>query len=571
MTMINGYKIAIPEEKLDSMINQQMMPIEMVNADFDGYIHLAEGDKKALTHLIKAARIINDVALEQDHPLNKFLKKRLEDAAEENSHAAKALKIFNSLNGVSGLNGIDPDPVEIFEGVHAYKGRNFYPQDLSVDEFHDILKKMLQNGLIDQVRKIVSARSMVRRDGDILKAIDYTEYFAREFSDIANELEVAAHYSTNHAFNDFLGWQAQALLQNNEDMDMLADKHWAVLQDTPLEFTLSRENYDDEMTPTIFENSELVALLEKYNIEVTPKDMLGARVGIVNKKGTDLILTFKDQMANLAKLMPFADKYTQKINQGNDVKQTLVDVDLVTLQGDYAQCRGSITLAQNLPNDYQLSVKTGGGRRNVYHRQVRMSGDKERTKRLLDALLAKDFHQYFADEAEHIFIIGHENGHSLGPDSTYKTALGIYQHTIEENKADVVSIAMMPEYVKAGVIDATTLKKVYISWIVRLFPKAKPQLIQPHRVADLIHFNYLLKHGAIAVNGENKITVNFEKLPTVMNKILEETIAVQLSKSPQKAQKFIDENSEWNSLHDYIATTLQKLGIKCYKDIRTYL
>ena len=571
MTTINGYNIALPETTLDKMLNEQMMPIEMINEDFAGYQALAEGDKKALTSLIRAARIINDVALEQDHPMNLTLKKGLEKQAKESSHAAKALKLFNSLNGVAGLNGIDPEPVEIFEDVHIYKGRNFYPTDLSVSEFHSILERMIKQGRLDEVRQIVSARTMVRRKGEDLVAIDYTEYFAKEFSAAANELELAAHYSTNHAFNDFLGWQAQALLQNNEDMDMLADKHWAVLQDTPLEFTLSRENYDDEMTPTIFENNALRALLEERQIDVTPKDMLGARVGIINKKGTDLILTFKEQMAKLAGLMPYADKYEQKINSGDEVKQTMVDVDLATLQGDYAQCRGAITTAQNLPNDDKLSVKTGGGRRNVYHRQVRMSGDKERTKRLLEALLDKDFHQYYDEEAEHIFVIGHENGHSLGPDNSYKKALGVYQHTVEENKADVVSIAMMPQYVKVGIIDEVTLKKVYVTWIVRLLLKAKPQLIQPHRMGDLIHFNYLMKHGAIEMTAENKLKVHFEKMPAVMNKILEETIAVQLSRSPQKAKEFIDENTEWNTLHDYIAKTLQGLGIKCYKDIRTHL
>ena len=430
---------------------------------------------------------------------------------------------------------------------------------------------MIQAGKIDEVQKIVSARTMVRRSGDELKAIDYTAYFAKEFSEMANELEVAAHYSTDETFNDYLGWQAQALLQNNEDMDMLADKHWAVLQDTPLEFTLSRENYDDELTPTIFDNAELTALLETHGILPTPKDMLGARAGIVNKAGTALILKFKEQMSKLAKLMPLADRYEQKIDNGDEVKQTMVDVDLATLQGDYAQCRGGITTAQNLPNDDKLSVKTGGGRRNVYHRQVRMSGDKERTKRMLEALLEQEFHRYYDPEAEHIFVIGHENGHSLGPDSTFKTALGLYQHIIEENKADVVSITMMPQYVKAGVIDEEMLKKVYVTWVMRLLLKAKPQRIQPHRVGDLIHFNYLLSHGAIEMTPENKIKFNFDKFPEVMGKILTETIEVQLSKSPARALKFIEDNSEWSSLHEYIAQTLQDLGIKPYKDIRTYL
>jgi len=571
MTKIDGFEIALSEEYLDKIINQQMLPIEMIDRSFDGYQRLAEGDKKALDHLIKAARILNNVALEQDHPLNLKLKKWLEQEADVNSHAAKALKLFNSFNGVAGLNGIDEKPIEIFNNVHIYKGRNFYPTDLSIEEFHQIIRKMIEQGETEEVRKILSARTMVRRKDDKLTAVDYTQFFAKAFSDMANELEVAAHYSTNDEFNDYLGWQAQALLQNNEDMDMLADKHWAVLQNTPLEFTLSRENYDDEVTPSIFDNDKLVALLEEHNIFPIAKDMLGARVGIVNQKGTDLILQFKSQMSQLAKLMPFTDRYEQKIDSGDEVKQTMVDVDLATLQGDYAQCRGGITTAQNLPNDDKLSVKTGGGRRNVYHRQVRMSGDKNLTKVKLDALLEKEFHKYYDDEAEHIFVIGHENGHSLGPDSSYKDSLGVYKHIIEENKADVVSIAMMPQYVKSGVIDEITLRKVYVTWIMRLLLKAKPQQIQPHRVGDLIHFNYMLKHGAIKINADNKISIDFELMPKIMNKILEETIAIQLSKSPRKAKQFIDENSEWNELHDYIANTLVKIGIKPYKDIRTYL
>ena len=70
---------------------------------------------------------------------------------------------------------------------------------------------------------------------------------------------------------------------------------------------------------------------------------------------------------------------------------------------------------------------------------------------------------------------------------------------------------------------------------------------------------------------ENKIKFNFDKFPEVMGKILTETIEVQLSKSPARALKFIEDNSDWSSLHEYIAQTLQNLGIKPYKDIRTYL
>lgn len=568
---INGYTLAYSEAELDKMLGEQMLPIELIDEKFPGFQALDDGDKKALHHLMNAGRILNDVALEQDHPLNRSLKKELEKASANSAHAAKALRLFNSLNGVEGLNGVDPEPIRIFSEVRAFKGRNFYPQDLSVDEFHSILRQMLRAGKMAEVKKILSSRTIVRRRGQELEAVDYTEYFAAEFSAAANELEVAAHYATDALFKDFLGWQAQALLQNNEDMDMLADRHWAQMQETNLEFTLSRENYDDEMTPTVFDNKELCAELDAAGIEVNSKDMLGVRVGINNREGTALILKFKEQMAQLAKKMPYAGRYTQSVASGDGLKQTMVDADLSGLFGDYAQCRGGITIAQNLPNNDKLSIKLGGGRRNVYHRQVRQSHDKARTQQLLNALVDKSLHQYFNPEAEHIFVIGHENGHSLGPDSQYQNALGIYKHVIEENKADVISIAFMPEYVKSGVISEQTLKEVYTTWIVRLFLKSRPQLIQPHRVADLIHFNYLLERGAISFSEEGKLRIDFGKVQSAMFNILEETIDVQLSKSPEKAQAFIDKYSTWGDIHEHIAATQKALGVKPYKEIRIYL
>lgn len=184
--------------------------------------------------------------------------------------------------------------------------------------------------------------------------------------------------------------------------------------DNQLEFTLGRESYDDELTATIYDNPELMKLINEHQIEVNPKDMLGVRVGIINREGTGLILKFKEHMPELAKLMPWADRYHQSVSDGEELKQTMVDVDLVALTGDYAQCRGAITTAQNLPNNDKLSIKTGGGHRNAYHRQVRKSVDVERNRKLLEKLVAPELHRYFDLEADHLFVIGHENGTRSG-------------------------------------------------------------------------------------------------------------------------------------------------------------
>ena len=59
---------------------------------------------------------------------------------------------------------------------------------------------------------------------------------------MADELIKASKVSTNSDFNEFLKLQANALLNADPMLDAYADKKWAELQDTPLEFTITREN-----------------------------------------------------------------------------------------------------------------------------------------------------------------------------------------------------------------------------------------------------------------------------------------------------------------------------------------
>lgn len=572
MTTYNGYELNYSIEELQKMTTSETTNVVLLAKDSFAYLNLDDTEKKVLEHLVKAAKILNNVALKQDNSENIILKSLLEERALKNDeHAKLALKLFNSINGVYGLNGIDEKPVAIFKNLTTPKGKNFYPKDLSVEEFHNILLNMFNNNQIDEIKKILSSRTMVIRENNQLKAIDYTQYFKDEFSLIANELEVAAFYTKDPLFKEYLSWQAQALIQNNEDMDMLADKHWAQMQDTTLEFTISRENYDDELTATVLENETLAKLIELNNIEVVAKDMLGARVGIINKEGTKLLLQFKDTMATLCSLMPKNNQYTQTISSNQDIKQTMVDVDLVCLSGDYAQARGGMTIAQNLPNNDKLAIKTGGGRRNVYHRQVRFSHDKERTQKKLDALLHKDFHQYYNIKADHIFVIGHENGHSLGPSSEYQNSPGICKSIIEENKADCISIAFMPEYVARRIITPAQLKEVYTTWIMRLLLCAKPIFpTETYKITDLIEFNALLEAKAIYFDENKLLHIDFDKISTTIYKLLTKVIEIQLSKSPTKAKEYIDSYTSWTDIHEYIAQTQKQLGVKKYKNIVSY-
>lgn len=535
-----------------------LMTKKMLKADAPEYLELAESDKKALKHLVKAAYILEKINMQIDCHHNLEFKDFLEREISKGNKQAELTKIL--FDAQKGINAIDTmsTKINLAKGIKEFPGKGVYPEDLSKEEFHQILTQMVNNGKIDEVKKILTQRSVVERNGEELVGTDYIDKFKDDFSKMADEIEKASQTSTNADFNEYLKLQAKALREANPMLDAYADRKWATLQDTPLEFTITRENYEDEMTGTIVENKELSALLEKHGISPIPKDFLGGRVGIVNKKGTHALLAIKEYLPTLAKNMPFADEYEQNISTDTDAKQTMVDVDLVAVTGDVGEYRGGITLAENLPNDDKLSLTIGGGRRNVYHRQIRFISDMKKLQERLDEILDKEQHQFYLDEADHWFTIGHENAHSLGPKKACET-LGKYRNIIEENKADMGALAFVDLLTELGMYTEEQRKQIIVTTIANNFLKSKPTMSQAHRVRTVMQNKYFAERGAYDII-DGKIHVNIDKVVPIAKEMLAEIIRIQIEGDFDKAEKYVLDNFVWTDNMELIAQKLQKIN-----------
>ncbi len=533
----------------------------LLKEDAEEYQSLAEGDKEALKHLCKAANYANTIYMKQDNELNLPFLDFINEEIKKGSKQAELTKIlFTAQLGIIGIDS-ESNPVILLKGAKESDGKAFYPNDLTKEELHNILKDMLKNGEKEEVEKILNQRTIVKRNGNKLKAIDYTEEFKEEFNKIADELEAAAKTSTNNDFNEYLILQAKALRENDPMLDAKADKKWASLQDTPLEFTISREQYADLLTGSVIEDEELKKLLEANNITAISKDSIGIRVGIVNKKGTEDLLKVKHYLPLMAENMPLKEQYEQNISSEEDNLQTMVDVDIVSLRGDEGSYRGGITIAQNLPNNDKLSLTIGGGRRNVYHRQIRTSNSPEaieRRKKRLNATLNPELHKYYNPEADHWFTIGHENVHSLGPKSGTE-ALGKYKNIIEENKADMGSLALLDCLTNAGVYTEEEKKQILVTFGANCFLKAKPELSQAHRVRTVMQAYFFIKEGAISVNNEGLIDINIDKMVKTANKMLTEIIEVQLSQDFNKGEEFINKYFNWTDDINKVSLKLKEI------------
>ena len=557
-----NFELNLTQEELEKRTNKDyLIKKPMLDINAPEYNNLESGDKEALKHLVRASNYANIIYMKQDNEFNIPFSEFLKEEIKSGNKLAELTKIlFDAQLGIIGIDS-EANKVILLKGAKELPGKAFYPSDLSKEEFHSILKTMLKNGEKDEVSKILNQRTIVKRLGNKLKAFDYTEEFKQEFNLIADELELAAKTSTNKDFNEYLLLQSKALRENDPMADAHADKKWASLQDTPLEFTISREQYADLLTGSVIEDEELKALLEENNITPISKDSIGIRVGIVNKKGTQDLLKVKNYLPLMAENMPLKDKYEQNISSDEDNLQTMVDVDIVSLRGDEGSYRGGITIAQNLPNNDKLSLTIGGGRRNVYHRQVRTSNSPEaieRRKKRLDATLNPELHKYYNPEADHWFTIGHENVHSLGPKSGTE-ALGKYKNIIEENKADMGSLALLNCLVNAGVYSEEEKKQILVTFGANCFLKAKPELSQAHRVRTVMQTYYFIQQGAISVDETGMINIDIDKMIPAAEKMLTEIIEVQLSQDFSRGEKYVNDYFIWSREFEILAKKLKEV------------
>ena len=275
----------------------------------------------------------------------------------------------------------------------------------------------------------------------------------------------------------------------------------------------------------------------------------------------------------MAANMPLKDKYEQNISSDDDNLQTMVDADIVSLRGDEGSYRGGITIAQNLPNNDKLSLTIGGGRRNVYHRQVRTSNSpdaKERRQKRLDATLNKDLHKFYNPEADHWFTIGHENVHSLGPKSGTE-ALGKYKNIIEENKADMGALALLQCLTDAGVYTEEEKNQILVTFGANCFLKAKPELSQAHRVRTVMQAYFFITEGAISVSEDGIINIEIDKMIPTANKMLTEIIDVQLSQDFNKGENFIKKYFNWTDEIEKISVKLKGIDKSLNGKIETPL
>jgi len=225
-----------------------------------------------------------------------------------------------------------------------------------------------------------------------------------------------------------------------------------------------------------------------------------------------------------------------------------IPIGIYDVYADYGQARGGNT-ATILPNEAHVTRKYGRTilvRRNVITHPVIVAAAQRRFRAAVTDAHAEDL----GPRGNFDRTVWHEVGHYLGPKTTedgrpVTAALGQWHNHIEEMKADLVSLWLMPRLVELGVIDDTRRRHAYAAGVLRAMVTSEPPRTSAYATMRLMQQNWLLEHGVLDATADG-MTIDYDAYPAAVEALLTEVLAIQRAGDPARAEAFIDRWARWD-------------------------
>jgi hypothetical protein len=476
---------------------------------------LSAGDRKALVHLIAAARVIDDIFLTQlwsgNHTLLAGLEKDKSPLGKARLHYFRINKgPWSDLDGhMAFLPGVPPKKLP---------GANFYPPDMTKEEFETWAKTLPEN----QRREAEGFFSVIVRDpAKHLQFVPYSEAYQKDLDRAAHLLREAAGATENETLKRFLNARADAFTSNDYYASDLA---WMDL-DAPLDITIGPyETYNDE----IFGYK---AAFEAY-------------VNLRDDKESAELKFFADHMQEIENNLPVDAQYRNpKIGADSPIRV----VNEIFSAGDGNH--GVQTAAYNLPNDERVVQQKGSKRvmlKNVQEAKFN-SILTPISKRILSPSAQSDlsFDSFFTH------ILAHEMTHGIGPHqikvagraTTPRQELKELYSAIEEAKADVTGLFMLQHFFDHGMLPggAQSERRLYTTFLASAFRTLRFGLKEAHGKGMAVQFNYLMDRGAFVAHAGGTYQVNFEKVKSAVRDLDHDLLTLEATGDYAGAKKMLDE------------------------------
>ncbi len=466
---------------------------------------LSPGDRAALTKLIHAAKLIDELFLLQVNPGNPQL--RLAVAKLEVPYQ----EMFRIMFGP--WNRLDHDKPFLNDQAKP-AGAGFYPPDMSVDEF----LTHIQNHP-DQRERLENTFTVIARVDGALQAVPYHLAYQPLIEEVAGLLEEAATLSDDPSLQHFLTLRASAF--RNDDY-FESDMAWMDLSGD-LEVVIGPyEVYEDAL----------------FNYKAAYEAFLC----VVDHAESEKLAVLSGYLNDMESNLPIPDQY-KNFNRGSS--SPIKVVQEVFSAGDTKA--GIQTTAFNLPNDER--VREAKGSKKVMLKNIARAKYEKCWIPIVNTVLAPKPLAAVSFDAYFNHVLMHEMSHGLGPGmitlengekvDVAKKMKELYS-VLEECKADVLGITNLKLMMDRGVFPKEMEYSMYASYLGGMLRSIRFGINEAHGGGVAIQWNWCFDKGAFFVDDNGKLTLDECKILPALNGLAHEVLMFQATGDYAGAKKFVE-------------------------------
>ena len=502
-----GARAAAQRQQIETVMAPLFVPIE-ISASLAA---LPDTERRALTHIVEAARVMDGIFLEQVWAGNPSLLLKL--VTDETPRGQARLKFFLTNKGPwsrlednrAFIPGVPPKP----------EGANYYPPDATKAEVAAWL-----DGLEGAER--TAARGFfttIRRgpDGELM-ALPYSIEYEGALAIAAHHLREAARLTIQPSLARYLETRADAFASNDY---YASDVAWMEL-DASIEPTIGPyEVYEDKW----------------FNY----KAAFEAFVTIRDDAETDQLTRFATHLQELEDNLPIDPAYR------NPTLGTLAPIrveNVIFTAGDANS--GVQTAAFNLPNDERV-VREKGSKR-VMLKNVQQAKFNSVLVPISSIALPVLERRDVSFDAFFTHILMHELMHGLGPHTitvegrptTVRQELRDTYSTIEEAKADISGLWALHYLIDRGVVDRSLKRAIDTTFLASMFRSIRFGINEAHGSGVAIQLNTFVDAGAVTVGSDGRFSVNHGQIRAAVTDLTRRLMMIQARGDYDEARRVVD-------------------------------
>jgi hypothetical protein len=486
--------------------------------------HLSDGDRQALKHLVAAARSIDEIFTLQAWAGNPEFARQVDSLAGKGADAAK--EYYRIMYGPwDRLVHFEP-----FLGSRPHpKGAGYYPEDMTVDEFEGWLDEHP-----DDREAFTSLFTVIRRTGDGLMAVPYSEAYRSYLEAAAEHLQAAAAVTDNQSLRRFLELRAEAFFTDDY---YESDKAWMDL-DSAIEVVIGPyETYEDQLFG-------YKAAFEAFVCVAQPEDSTRLEI-------------FKSQLPFLERNLPIPDEHK---NLDRGVESPIRVVDELFTAGD---TRAAVqTIAFNLPNDERVREEKGS-KKVLLKNIMRAKYDAILTP-IAGRVLPSEEAGNIDFEAFYQFTLHHELSHGIGPgqividgrDTEVRLELRDLYSAFEEAKADVLGVYDIYALVEKGVMDQAILEHLPWTFTAGMFRTTRFGVAEAHGLGMVLQANYLIEKGAVEITEDGLFRPVPDLFESSFGELAHDLLMIQALGDYDAAVEFVE---RYGTVHPAMAAAIASL------------